>query len=125
MPYIVFLVLLLIAGLVAYGLGKALVIGVTAFVVAVIVPCAIIGLRKGARIEREAREKANAKPPEPAVDVTNVVLIPVEVFARWQLPALGGFWVLGSAPPLECHSFTLVHELSSLPPRGQFHIRCR
>ena len=55
-------VLLLIAGLVFCGFDKLLVLGATAFVVATIVPCAIIGIRNGARLEREAREKANGVP---------------------------------------------------------------
>ena len=60
MAYVMVFVLLLIA--VFYGFGKALVIDATAFVVATIVPCAIIGIRNGARLEREAREKANGVP---------------------------------------------------------------
>jgi hypothetical protein len=62
MAYHMVFVLLLIAGLVFYGYGKLLVLGATAFVVATIVPCAIIGIRNGARLEREAREKANGVP---------------------------------------------------------------
>jgi hypothetical protein len=101
--FIVFLlVVLAIFGIVYFGWAKIVLMTLLVFVVATVVPCAIIGIRKGARLQREAREAVNAKPPEPAVDVTKFVLIPVEVFARWQRdnPAAAATIVAATASPV-------------------------